>query len=54
MIIAEVWIAFAEATNIEELKRATRDETDDGKLMAYRISILKQNHLTLSQILEVI
>ena len=54
VLIPEVWIAFAEATNIEELKRTTRDEPDYGKLMDYRISILNQNHLTLSQIQEVI
>jgi len=54
VLIPEIWIAFAEATNIEELKRTTRDEPDYGKLMDYRISILNQNHLTLSQIQEVI
>jgi len=54
VLIPEVWIAFAEATNIEELKRTTRDEPDYGKLMDYRISILNQHHLTLSQIQEVI
>jgi len=54
VLIPEVWIAFAEATNIEELKRTTRDEPDYGKLMNYRIGILNQHHLTLSQIQEVI
>ena len=28
VLVPEIWIAFAEATNIPELKRTTRDEPD--------------------------
>lgn len=54
VLIPEIWVAFAEATNIEELKRTTRDEPDYGKLMNYRIDILKKHNLNLFQIQEVI
>ena len=41
VLIPEIWIAFAEATGIEELKRTTRDEPDYDKLMEYRLDILR-------------
>lgn len=50
VLVPEIWIAFAEATGIPELKRTTRDEPDYGKLMNYRISILKEHGLGLSEI----
>ena len=46
----EIWIAFAEATGIPELKRTTRDEPDYDKLMQYRLNILKEHHLGLKEI----
>jgi len=54
VLIPEIWVAFAEATNIDELKRTTRDEPDYGKLMDYRIDILNKHNLNLFQIQEVI
>ena len=42
VLVPEIWIAFAEATGIPELKKTTRDEPDYDKLMAYRIAILKE------------
>ena len=54
VLIPEIWIAFAEETKIEELKRTTRDEPDYGKLMDYRLEILNRNGLTLPEIQEVI
>lgn len=54
VLIPEIWIAFAEKTKIEELRRTTRDEPDYGKLMDYRLNILNQNGFTLAQIQEVI
>ena len=33
VLVPEIWIAFAEATGIPELKRTTRDEPDYDKLM---------------------
>ena len=54
VLVPEIWIAFAEATGIEELRRTTRDEPDYGKLMRFRIEILHEHGLGLSQIQEVI
>lgn len=54
VLVPEIWIAFAEATGIEELKKTTRDEPDYSKLMRYRIDILKQHNLGLKEIQETI
>lgn len=54
VLVPEIWIAFAEATGIPELKRTTRDEPDYNKLMAYRLDILAQHGLGLTQIQQVI
>lgn len=54
VLVPEIWIEFAEATNIPELKRTTRDEPDYGKLMAYRIAILEEHGLGLKEIQKVI
>lgn len=54
VLVPEIWIAFAEATNIPELKKTTRDEPDYDKLMNYRIKILKEHNLGLKEIQDVI
>jgi phosphoserine/homoserine phosphotransferase len=54
VLIPEIWIAFAEKTGIEALKRTTRDEPDYDTLMQYRLDILKENNLKLKDIQEVI
>ena len=54
VLVPEIWIAFAEASGIPELKRTTRDEPDYDKLMRYRLSILKEHHLGLKEIQETI
>ena len=54
VLVPEIWIAFAEATGIPELKKTTRDEPDYDKLMAYRIEILKEHGLGLKEIQDVI
>ena len=54
VLIPEIWIAFAEKTGIEELKRTTRDEPDYDVLMKYRLGILQQHGLGLNEIQEVI
>ena len=54
VLVPEIWIAFAAATGIEELKRTTRDEPDYDKLMKYRIDILKQHNLGLKEIQDTI
>ena len=54
VLVPEIWIAFAEASGIPELRRTTRDEPDYDKLMHYRMDILNEHHLGLAQIQEVI
>ena len=54
VLVPEIWIAFAEASGIPELKRTTRDEPDYDKLMAYRIAILKEHGLGLKEIQDTI
>jgi phosphoserine/homoserine phosphotransferase len=54
VLTPEIWIAVADKTKIPELRRTTRDEPDYDKLMNYRIGILDQHGIKLSQIQEVI
>ena len=54
VLVPEIWIAFAEATGIPELKRTTRDEPDYDKLMNYRLKILKEHGLGLKEIQDTI
>jgi phosphoserine/homoserine phosphotransferase len=54
VLVPEIWIAFSEATGIPELKITTRDEPDYGKLMRYRIGILRERGLSLADIQRVI
>ena len=54
VLVPEIWIAFAEASGIPELRRTTRDEPDYDKLMKYRIGILKAHGLGLKEIRETI
>ena len=54
VLTPEIWIAVATKTGIPELRRTTRDEPDYDKLMNYRINILDQHGIKLSQIQEVI
>ena len=54
VLVPEIWIAFAEKTGIEELKRTTRDEPDYDKLMEFRLNILKEHGLGIKEIQEVI
>ena len=54
VLTPEIWIAVAEQTGISELRRTTRDEPDYDKLMRYRLNILDQRGLKLSDIQGVI
>ncbi len=54
VLVPEIWIAFAEATGIPELKKTTRDEPDYDKLMKFRIGILKEHGLGLKEIQDTI
>lgn len=50
VLVPEIWIAFAQASGIPELKRTTRDEPDYDKLMRWRLGILKEHGLGLKEI----
>ena len=54
VLVPEIWIAFAEATGIPELRLTTRDWPDYDKLMKYRLNILRERGLTLERIRQVI
>ena len=54
VLVPEIWIAFANASGIPELKRTTRDEPDYDKLMKWRLGILKEHGLGLKQIQDTI
>ncbi len=54
VLVPEIWIAFAEKSGIPQLKKTTRDEPDYDKLMAGRLSILKEHGLGLREIQDVI
>ncbi len=54
VLVPEIWIAFSKESGIEELKRTTRDEPDYDKLMRWRIGILKEHGMKLSDVQAVI
>lgn len=54
VLVPEIWIAFAEASGIPELKRTTRDEPDYDKLMTWRLNVLKEHGLGLKEVQDVI
>ena len=54
VLVPEIWIAFAEASGIPELRRTTRDEPDYNKLMNFRLGILKEHGLGLKEIQDTI
>lgn len=54
VLVPEIWVEFAEAAGIPELKRTTRDEPDYDRLMQYRLDILAQHHMGLSEIQKTI
>ena len=54
VLVPEIWIAFAQASGIPELKKTTRDEPDYDKLMTWRLGVLKEHGLGLKEIQETI
>lgn len=54
VLVPEIWVAFAEASKIPELKKTTRDKPDYDKLMRWRLSVLKEHGLGLKEIQETI
>jgi len=54
VLVPEIWIAVAERTSIDALRRTTRDEPDYDVLMRYRLAVLNEHGLTMSLISDVI
>lgn len=54
VVTPEIWIAVAEQTGVDALRRTTRDEPIYQKLMDERIGICKEHDITLSFVQEVI
>ena len=54
VLVPEIWIAVAERTGIEALRRTTRDEPDYDVLMRGRLKLLDEHGLRMSTIQDVI
>lgn len=54
VLIPEIWVAVAEKTGVEGLKKTTRDEPDYDVLMRYRLDLLEKHKISLADIQEVI
>ena len=54
VMVPEIWIAVAERTGIEALRRTTRDEPDYDVLMRGRLALLAEHGLTMTTIADVI
>ncbi len=54
VLLPEFWIAVAEATGIDALRRTTRDEPDYDTLMRYRLALLDKHELTLPRLYDAI
>jgi phosphoserine/homoserine phosphotransferase len=54
ILLPEIWIQVARRFGVEALKRTTRDEPDYGKLMRYRLALLRKEGIRLRDIQRVI
>ena len=54
VLVPEIWIAVAERTGIDALRRTTREEPDYDVLMRYRLDLMAEHGLTMSVIEDVI
>jgi phosphoserine/homoserine phosphotransferase len=54
VLLPEIWVAVAERTGLDELRRTTRDEPDYDVLMRYRLDVLDREGLTMGLIADVI
>ena len=50
----EAWLELQKKTGIEGLKRTTAHEPDYDKLMKYRINLLRENNIKISDMIEVV
>ena len=54
VLVPEIWIAVADRTGIDALRRTTREEPDYDVLMRYRLELLAEHGLTMSLVADVI
>ena len=54
VLVPEIWIAVAERTGVDALRRTTRDEPDYDVLMKGRLELLAEHGLTMSLVADVI
>ena len=54
VLVPEIWIAVAERTGVDALRRTTRDEPDYDVLMRHRLDLLAEHELTMPLIADVI
>ena len=54
VLVPEIWIAVAERTGVDALRRTTRDEPDYDVLMRGRLDLLAAHGLTMTTVAEVI
>lgn len=54
VLVPEIWIALAERTGVDALRRTTRDEPDYDVLMQGRLALLDQHRLGIDAIQDVI
>jgi phosphoserine/homoserine phosphotransferase len=54
VLVPEIWVAVADRTGIDALRRTTRDEPDYDVLMRYRLDVLAEHGLTMSLVEDVI
>ena len=54
VLVPEIWIAVAERTGVDALRRTTRDEPDYDVLMRYRLDVMDEHDLTMSLVADVI
>ena len=54
VLVPEIWIAVADRTGIDALRRTTREEPDYDVLMKYRLDLMAEHGLTMSLVQDVI
>ena len=54
VLVPEIWVEFAEAAGIPELKKTTRDDPDYDKLMGWRLDVLREHGMGLKEIQDTI
>lgn len=54
VLVPEIWVAVADRTGIDALRRTTRDEPDYDVLMRERLDVLAEHGLTMSLVQDVI